>query len=388
MSKYAKLGIDASKKKVRKAFKGYIHNDFPGAFVNIVRDSQNPGRVFTQHMDGDGSKFLQRILIFLETGDVNVICGVVDDGLQMNLGDIAASGFVFGKIVVTDVININKANVPKDEIMEQIGRRFAELMEEYRAQGFNIYFLGGETADLPDQVNNAVFDVTVYAEAKESEIIAGNTQPDNKIWGFASDGQASWENEHNYGIMANGLTLGRIGLIWKGYTEKYPYLGRHEGRYKIGEYNGNFKEIPISHALISPTRQWAILIRLILEKLKEKNAYSMLHGITINTGGGATKIIHLGKNILYKKKMPLPSPIFHIIQQETGESWHDMFQTFNCGVGIDIVGEDNPVFKSVLREVSETTNVNLFDLGKCESYAGEENKVVLETTFGTFDDYR
>ena len=113
-SKYAALGVDAGKASVRKAFGHYVENDFPNAFVNIIRDPIKRGWVRTQHMDGDGSKFVQRLLIHAETGRSDVLGGVVDDALQMNLGDIATSGFVFGPIMVTDVININGRNIPKD----------------------------------------------------------------------------------------------------------------------------------------------------------------------------------------------------------------------------------------------------------------------------------
>lgn len=51
-SHYARLGVDAGKGSVRKTFGGIIDNDFPGAFVNIVRDPERPGEVFTGHMDG------------------------------------------------------------------------------------------------------------------------------------------------------------------------------------------------------------------------------------------------------------------------------------------------------------------------------------------------
>lgn len=392
-SRYEELGIDAGKESVREIFGKYVANDFPGAFVNIVHDPENPRQVFTQHMDGDGSKFLQRILIFKETGDISVIKGAVDDALQMNLGDIAASGFVFGKIVVTDVININKANVPKEEVMEQIGIRFDELMEIYRKYGFNIFFLGGETADLPDQVINIVFDVGVYARAKESEVIVGNVKLGDKIYGFASDGQATWEEEYNSGLMANGLTLARIGTMSGTYTDKYPELrrqnGSYEGRFKVNETPSLRVSlgIPVSHALISPTRQFSILIRLLLEKLKERNIFDKLHGISMNTGGGATKIGHVGKGILYRKIMPVPPPIFQIIHDETDEAWRNMFEGFNCGVGIDIIGEDGPEFEDVLREVSQETKVTLYELGFCEQHKEGGNKVILATDYGIFNDY-
>lgn len=388
---YAKLGVDSGKKEVREVFDQYVDNDFPEAFVNIVRDPSRPGEVFTQHMDGDGSKFVQRLLIFKETGDANIIRGAVDDAVSMNLGDIAAAGFVNGKIVITDVIDINGFNVPKKEIMEQIGERFREIKELYRSFGFNsFFFLGGETADLPHQVQTIVFNVSVYAEAKESEIIIGNTVPGDKIFGFASDGQAAWENEYNSGIMSNGLTLGRVETMWAGYTSKYPQLivsgNEYNGSYRVGDKD-NRLPMSISDALISPTRQWAILIKLLLEKLESKGIRNMLHGISMNTGGGATKIGHVGRGIYYKKRMPPLSGIFKIIQEQSGEKYRNMYKSFNCGIGIDVVGEDDPKFKTALLEVSEETAIKLFDLGRCHTYYGGGNRIELTTPYGIFNDY-
>ena len=391
-SKYQDLGVDAGKDSVRKAFAGVIDNDYPGAFVNIINDPEIDGLVHTLHQDGDGSKILARLVLYNETGNVAYLRGAVDDALQMNLGDISASGFVFGLTMVGDVIDIrNTPNVPKDIIMEQIAIRISELMALYKSYGFDqMYFMGGETADLPDQIRNIAFNVGVYARAKKGDIVTGNVAHGDKIWGFASDGQAVWEGNPNSGIMANGLTLGRNCLTWSGYNDTYPALigkNKYYGRYHVGDTHDFLPETTVLEALVSPTRQWSILIRILMEKLKENDLLHMLHGISMNTGGGATKIGHVGNSILYKKTMPTLPGIFQLIQQEGEVSWKEMFEDFNCGIGIDVVGEDNLLFAQVLEEVSAETQVQLYELGTCEKWDGDGNKVVLETPYGKFDDY-
>lgn len=74
---------------------------------------------------------------------------------------------------------------------------------------------------------------------------------------------------------------------------------------------------------------------------------------------------------------------------ESGENWRDMYKNFNCGVGIDVVGESTPEFEDVLNYVSQVTGVRLFSpLGIClNSFAGEKNRVDLRTRFGEFNDY-
>lgn len=227
MSQYQNLGVDPHKENVKNIFAKLINNDFPGAFVNIIRDPDKPGQVLTQHQDGDGSKFIQRLLHYYETKDLSVFAGAADDALAMNSGDIAASGFVFGKWLVTDVLNLNLDSKIKEDVMKAIALRFIQLKQIYADYGFNkLFFLGGETADLPDQVRSAVFDVGITAWAEEKDLILGNVRPGDRIYGFASDGRAAWESEENSGLMSNGLTLARNCLMSSCYNEKYPQLKR------------------------------------------------------------------------------------------------------------------------------------------------------------------
>lgn len=391
-SKYQQLGVDADKGSVREVFGRIIKNDFPGAFVNIVRDSRIPGRVFTKHPDGDGSKMIQRLLHYMETGDERIFQGAVDDAFSMNTGDIAASGFVFGRWVITQIINVNFVKASKEMLMQQIALRVESLLRLYQWLGFELTFLGGETADLPDQVKSAVYDVDIFAEADESDLIVGNIKPGDHIYGFASDGQAGWEQAPNSGIMANGLTLARACLMLEEYGKKYPFLvrsgGKYQGRFKVADQPEILAGMTVSQALLSPTRQWAILIRLLIERLKQKKIFHQLHGISLSTGGGAIKIARLGQGILYLKYMPYPPPIFQLIQAESGEIWGNMYKDFNCGVGLDVVGEGSAEFEAALRHVSQTTGVMLFHLGRClESFSGEKNCVDLRTPFGEFNDY-
>ena len=388
---YERLGIDAQKSTVKEIFEVIINNDFPDAFVNIIHDPEYPGEVWTKHSDGDGSKSVQRILHYFETNDITIFQGAVDDAFSMNTGDIAASGFVNGLWMITQVININKFNLPKDDIMRQNALRVAELLEIYRGYGFDMmFFLGGETADLPDQTKSMIYDLDICARTKKGNIISGNIQPNDAIWGFHSDGQAAWEDTPNSGIMSNGLTLARTCLMSPENGENHPVCAKGQGEYEGYFFVNDPKMIDsltVSEAILSPTRQWAIVIKLIIDKLTEKNALHMLHGISMNTGGGATKICNVGDEIIFHKCMLIPPPIFQLIQKEADETWENMFESFNCGIGIDVVGEDTDVFTDTIIEVSKETMIEVSGLGHCERNLGKGNKVVLQTPYGTFDNY-
>ena len=392
-SQYAKLGVDSGKKNVRKIFKRIINNEYPDAFVNIMTAPYTNAKiVLTQHSDGDGSKFIQRLLQYFQTGDGKQIGYALDDALAMNTSDVAAAGFTKGPWILTQILNVGLPNDLKETIMISLAQRWPKLRKIYNRYGFNeISFLGGETADLFDQVRSAVFDMTITAYANREHIIKGNVQPGDGIWGFASDGRAVWETEENSGIMANGLTLARSSLIWKGYNKIYPTLRRsgkyYKGRFSCVEESKMLPGMTVSKALLSPTRQWPIVIRKIMELLIRENALELLHGISINTGGGATKIKHLGHGLIYVKNMPWPAPIFQLIQQESKEKWENMFKTFNCGVGIDIIGKnDSAVLKPILEAVAQEYRIKLYKLGACHKNPAsvKDNLVILKTPYGEF----
>lgn len=384
---YEKLGVDPHKDSVRGVFEKIVRNDFPNAFCVMARDKRNPGFVKVKHSDGSGSKSVQRCLHYFETGDETIFQGDIDDALSSNTGDIAASGFI-DTYEVTDVININSKNVPKDIILKQLGLGFLKIIGLYKKFGLEIEFLGGETADLPDQVNSYAIDIDVRATAPEADIIRGNVEAGDLIFGFSSAGQAKWEEKPNSGMMTNGLTFTRTALMHSGYNKKYPFLfgkNRYAGQYKVGDYREELG-MTVGEAILSPMRQWAIVIKLLVEKLKENKAFHLLHGISINTGGGLTKISNLGKGIKYVKQIPDPPPLFKLIQNESGESWKNMCVTFNMGIGMEIVGSgEGGALKAAVDSVSGKTNVASCELGKCEKNKGKQNKVIVSSGFGTFE---
>lgn len=390
---YAELGVDAMKSDVSSSFGVVVTNDFPRAFVVAKRDPLHAGWVICMHGDGDGSKTVQRLLHYLETRDEAIFQETVDDELGMNTGDIAASGFIDGPYEVIDLININGFNVPKNVIMDQIAIGFANMIALYEQHDIPILYFGGETADLVNQVTTCVNDAGVRATIEEKWVISGdNVQPDDSIWSFSSGGQATWEKSPNSGVMSNGHTLAQHVLMHTDYAEKYPYLVRPEkpyrGKYRIDDSCPGLPGMTVSEAMLSPTRQWALVIKMIVDKLKSRNAFHLLHGISQNTGGGNTKIAHVGENIRYVKTMPEPLPLFKLIQDESGDSWEKMFRNFNCGHGIDVVGSDEGgILQAVLAEVSKETGIKHYLLGFCEKSDIGENYVVLETEFGTFDKY-
>lgn len=392
-SVYASMGVDAQKKQVKEIFGKIVDNDFPGAFCNILRDKKNPGMVKTKHADGSGSKSVQRYLHYLETGDASILRGDPYDAISMNTGDIAACGFlsIDNPYELTDHLAINSGNVEKYLLISEIAKGIREVLELYKNYGFDIEFTGGETADLPDQTNSYTMDFDVRSKTSEKMAIFGNIQEGDKIFGFSSGGRAVWEKEENSGIMSNGLTMGRKVLMHKKYSKVYPFLCSpdkpYQGKYFVNSYPDELQGMSVSGALLSPTRQWAILIKEIILGLQKKNALHLLHGISMNTGGGVTKITNLGKGIMYNKcSMPATLPIFKLIQKESGESWENMYESFNMGIGLDVVGsKEENILECVLQDVSAKTKVPVYETGNCSKIGTNSNELKVSTPYGSWN---
>lgn len=385
---YEQLGVDPHKTNVKEIFGKIVSNEYPGAWCNIIAEPWNDDYVVTKHSDGSGSKSVQRLLDFLKHGDPEIFQNDILDALGMNTGDVACAGFT-DTYLVTDALAINKANAPKDEIMKQLALGMAKAIELYRQHGITLKFLGGETADLVDQTQNYILDVDVYSRTRWSNLIQGKVVPGDVIYGFSSAGRAVWEEVENSGIMSNGLTLGRKGLLQPSYCEQYPFLSDPKKPF-FGRYDAAWPvtgtDMTISQSLLSPTRQWCFVIKKLFDERKCWSPRDLFHGISMNTGGGATKVKNLGQGITYNKTMPAPPPFFRFIQEATNESWENMYTSFNMGVGLDVVVnlQDSPASEEIIRTVAEKTGVACWKLGECTASADGKNHVVLNTDYGTF----
>ncbi len=378
------LGVDPHKAGVREIFARLVKSDYKDAFCIVKDDPKIPGNVRTKHGDGSGTKSKTRALAFLEDGNPEIFKGDIHDGLSMNASDVGACGFVYD-LEVTDVINICPLNLRgtegKKQILTQIAIGFAELVHLYQKYGITLDIFGGETADLVDPVSSIVLDVDVRSTMSKDLLIKGNVMPGDRIFGFSSAGKAHWEETENSGTMANGHTMATRVLLHKHYCEKYPFLFHADkplfGRFELHDFIAELN-MTIGEALLSPTRQWAILIRMLIDNLISRGALHLLHGICVNTGGGLSKCLHLGSGIHYIKNIPEPPPFFQLLRQESRETWHNMGTTFNCGIGIEIFGADKEgVLAEALIEVSQLSGIDLYALGSCESSASGKNTATV-----------
>ncbi len=378
-TKYEEVGVDAQKEGI-EVFKSTIDNLFPEAFCTVSRDPERENQGIVLHTDSAGSKPIQNYLQWKETDNLEWFESIAQDVIAMNLDDIICIGAKPSSFV--DYIAINKELFPKEDVLDALNSGFGKVLQKLENLDMDISFLGGETADLPDQMKTLDVCGTIHGRVELSKAITGkDVEPGNVIVGLESGGKASYEDEKNSGIMCNGITLARHSLMEKEYEEKYPEIRGAEkgyyGSFEVEDYHENLG-MTVGEAVVSPTRIYAPVVSKILESYREQ-----VNGLVHNTGGGQTKCLNLGENVHYvKDNLINPDPIFNLIKEESGESWRAMFMDYNMGCGLEAIVEKEYADKVV--DISRDFNIDAEIIGRCKESDGE-NKVTIKSQFGNFE---
>jgi phosphoribosylformylglycinamidine cyclo-ligase len=318
-----------------------------------------------------------------ETGDLSVWKGIAQDALIMNIDDLLCVGAV-NNILVSSTIGRNKNLIPGEVISNIIGGT-DELIQQLNEMGINLYFTGGETADVGDLVRTIIVDSTVTCRMKKTDVIDNaNIQPGDVIVGLSSSGQATYEKEYNGGMGSNGLTSARHDVFAHYLAEKYPECYDDKipselvfsGSYHLTDKIDNLG-IDAGKLVLSPTRTYAPIVKKILEKLRPQ-----IHGMVHCTGGGQTKILHFIENlrIIKNNLFPLP-PLFQIIQHESGTDWKEMYKVFNMGHRMEIYLP--AAYAEEVMAISRSFNVEAKIVGHCET--SDKKELIIESEFGKFE---
>jgi len=343
MSLYSKRGVSAQKEEVHAAVKQLDHGLYPHAFCKVYPDFLGGDEAFVNvmHADGAGTKSILAYLYWKETGDISVWKGIAQDAIVMNLDDLLCVG-IYDNIVFNSTIDRNKHLIP-GEVLEQIINGSQELFNELKNFGVNIHYLGGETADVGDVVRTIAVNGTMTCRWPKDKIISNEKiKAGDVIVGFASFGQATYETQHNSGLGSNGLTSARHDVLGKFYAENFKesfdnalaeevvYIGKHRlsDQWTVGN-----KQLAIGQLLLSPTRTFAPVMKVLLAKHFDK-----IHGLIHCSGGGQTKCMkYLPADFKVLKDNLFEAPeIFKIIQQNSGSSNREMYEVFNMGCRLEI----------------------------------------------------
>jgi len=303
-----------------------------GALCEIPKNYDEP--VLVSGTDGVGTKLKL-------AGDLNKHDTIGIDLVAMCVNDLIVTGaepLYFLDYFATGKLNIDNA----EQVVSGIGKG---------CEMAGCALVGGETAEMPGMYQGGDYDLAGFCTGvveKSKIITAENVAAGNALIGVASSGPHS-----------NGYSLIR----------------------KILEVSGTsldeaFGDSTIGEILLTPTR---IYVKPILELIKVVNVNAIAH----ITGGGLPENL---PRVLPKDTKALINTdswewpeIFKWLQEKGNVETHEMYRTFNCGVGLVIAvpgdqaekaistlkkaGEEAWILGSVDPTTSETPYVTLSELG-------------------------
>lgn len=205
--------------------------------------------------------------------------------------------------------------------------------------------VGGETAEHPGMMPEDEYDIAGYSTGivDKSKII-DNTKikAGDAIIGIASSG-----------VHSNGFSLVRkvFNINDQNLKSFVPELGK-----SLGE------------ALLTPTRIYVKPVLDLISKLSVK-------GVSHITGGGfyenIPRMLPDGISAKITKGSWTVPPIFALIQKDGNISEHDMFNTFNMGIGMAVVVDKADADKAV--EILKANGEQAFIIG--ETVSGEDGVI-------------
>jgi len=378
--RYELRGVSASKSEVHAAIKNLDKGLYPRAFCKILPDfaAGDPDYVNVMHADTAGTKTSLAYIYWKETGDKSIWRGIAQDAIVMNLDDMACVGLV-DNILLSSTIGRNKNLIPGEVIAEIISGT-VDFVESLKAYGINIHLSGGETADVGDIVRTVDVGFTAFARAARQQLVINDIKNGDVIVGIASYGQAVYETEYNGGMGSNGLTSARHDVFNKTYYSKYKdsydpnspetYMYSGDGSLTDQVEIEGYGSLSLGRLVLSPTRTYLPLLKMVLEKHREK-----INGIIHNTGGGHTKVKKFAehKRIVKDNMLAVP-PLFEIIRKASGSNYKEMFQVFNMGTRLEFYTDEKTAEDII--SISRSLNIDAQMIGHVEESESSTEVIV------------
>lgn len=208
--------------------------------------------------------------------------------------------------------------------------------------------IGGETAEMPGMYHGSDYDVAGFCVGvvEADEVINGSK---------VSQGDAI-------------IALGSSGPHSNGYS-----LIRKIIQVSQADIQQSLDGKPIAEQLLEPTR---IYVKSVLALLEEMPAHAISH----ITGGGFWENIPrvLPSHLMAKingDSWQWPA-IFNWLQHQGNVTEHEMYRTFNCGVGMVIVLPQAQVAKAL--ELLHAQGENAWVIGKIEERNSEQAQVEID----------
>lgn len=277
---------------------------FGGLFAPDLKGYEKP--VFISGTDGVGTKLKLAFLM-----DKHDTIGI--DCVAMCVNDVICAGAK--PLFFLDYIACGK-NIP-----EKIATIVKGIADGCVESGCAL--VGGETAEHPGMMPEEEYDLagfTVGIVDEKNILDKKNVKKGDVIVGLASTG-----------VHSNGFSLVRKVFD----IDNAEVLGKYKD-----ELNGK----TLGEALLAPTQ---LYVKPILKLLEEVDVHSISH----ITGGGFYENLPraYGENlnaVIHKGSWEV-LPIFNLIQEKGDIAEHDMFNTYNMGVGMAVIVDGKDADKTI-----------------------------------------
>ena len=301
------VDIDAGNKSVqliknfvKQTYREEVLGDL-GGFGGLFALKNYDEPILISGTDGVGTKL--KIAFLLNKHDT-----IGQDAVAMCVNDILVQGAE--PLFFLDYLAVDKINPEK---VAEIVRGVADA-----CKNSGCALIGGETAEMAGFYQKDEYDIAGFAVGvveKKNLITSARVKSGDILIGLPSSG-----------LHSNGFSLVRkIVFEKKNFTgdEFIPELNK-----KIGE------------ELLTPTRLYPKTCLPIIKNFGEK-----IHGLVHITGGGFYDNIPraLPKNLgveINSDAWAIPE-IFKLLQSWGNVDWREMFRTFNCGIGMILIVDEN-----------------------------------------------
>lgn len=275
---------------------------FSGLFAPDISGMKEP--VLVSGTDGVGTKI--KIAMLMDKHDTIGI-----DAVAMCVNDVVCCGAK--PLFFLDYIACGK-NIP-----ERIEKIVSGIAEGCVCAGCAL--IGGETAEHPGIMEPDDYDLAGFS--------VGISDRERLITGEGLE-----SGDVLVGLRSSGLHSNGFSLVRKVFNVSSSNLGNYYG--ELGDSLGS--------TLLTPTR---IYVRAVLAMAENAEVKAMSH----ITGGGfyenVPRMMRPGLTAKIEKKAIPEMPIFRLTQEMGKISEHDMYNTFNMGIGFILAVSKNTVQKAI-----------------------------------------
>ncbi len=316
-SKYAEAGVDLEKANrlvemlkpiTRKTYKPGVMTDigrFAGLFSINVQDIREP--VLVSSTDGVGTKL--KVAFMMDKHDTIGL-----DLVAMCVNDIVVEGAT--PLFFLDYISMGNLDLGK---VEEIVKGIAAGCQEAQCS-----LIGGETAEMPGLYAQNEYDLAgfVVGIADKQELI---------------DGSEIAVGYQLIGIGSSGLHSNGFSLVRRVFFEKL--------KMSVSDYVEDFGKT-LGEELLTPTKIYARTFANLRRDFR-------IYGISHITGGGIIdnlpRVLPKACKALIHRTSWVRQPIFPYIQKSGDVSEQEMLRTFNNGLGLIIVVNQDQLSDVMMR---------------------------------------